>query len=628
MSDLTRTGRQLGRRDGPVFISYRQSDGTRLANFVETYLRCGGIIPWRDLVDLPAGEVARSVQDAMEDGISAGILIATPELAYSEFVRKHEVPLLQKMLHNDPRRFRLYIVNTIRDPVASPSKSGFDVGAPDQLLGFTAQARTSYRQRRINKGLLTQDRAENRLLRNAKQYGLLTATQDAPAKSELRMLLRDLLRHRLRARHLHLLDKDVKIAVQTRPDPSSVEASRSASRNEDLVIRMRQNPENQLPAELDYRCLQETLPVIIDAIHSSGATTVSFSGGCHPSIAWTLGAALPDARGLKEFSWVDAYDSEAVWRSQLTSSIQSSISMQIESSDPVTIHADKVPTSQEMRTLLAGMRTDKDIVVHLSTGRYSPEPLAELGRRLDRAPTVVLNATGPLDAAGRAWIPAEDGGKLAQILGQVLRNLAEVGQLHLSISGSIALAALTARHCNTISVQFYEMAHYNDGRARKYIRVCETTSGNKSPLSRVHSQGRPSKEITHLINLTPHDVTLYREDVPLQVWERLDDARHRIFNSEHSIPQNPLLVDGVEVPHTRVNVGKFMKFPDDKEGTGFIVSRFSAAAAHRDDFFFPYDEVCNDQNVLLGYRGLGSFSSCLDDVRPYLQWLPNSENTL
>ncbi len=38
MSDLTRTGRQLGRRDGPVFISYRQSDGTRLANFVETYL--------------------------------------------------------------------------------------------------------------------------------------------------------------------------------------------------------------------------------------------------------------------------------------------------------------------------------------------------------------------------------------------------------------------------------------------------------------------------------------------------------------------------------------------------------------------------------------------------------------
>ena len=199
---LTSIGKLLGRHDGPVFISYRQSDGTQLANFVETYLRCGGIIPWRDLADLPAGEVARSVREAMEDGISAGILIVTPKLGCSAFVREHEVPILQEMQHRDPRRFRLYVVNTIRDAVDGRR---FDVGAPDRLLGFTAEARTFRRRRRIEKGLLTRDRAEKHLLQNAKQYALLAETPDARAVSELPMLLRDLLRHRLRARRPHLL---------------------------------------------------------------------------------------------------------------------------------------------------------------------------------------------------------------------------------------------------------------------------------------------------------------------------------------------------------------------------------------------------------------------------------------
>ena len=37
---------------GPVFISYRQSDGAELAKCLDRFLRAGGLVPWRDLVDL------------------------------------------------------------------------------------------------------------------------------------------------------------------------------------------------------------------------------------------------------------------------------------------------------------------------------------------------------------------------------------------------------------------------------------------------------------------------------------------------------------------------------------------------------------------------------------------------
>ncbi|RRD04536.1 SAVED domain-containing protein [Arachnia propionica] len=622
---LTRTGRRLGRHDGPVFISYRQSDGTGIANFVETYLRCGGIIPWRDLADLPAGEVARSVQEAMEDGISAGILIVTPELGNSAFVRDHEVPILLEMQRSDPRRFRLYVINTIRDAAGGKR---FDVGAPDRLLKFTAEARTSPRRRRIEKGLLTRKRAADHLLQNAKQYALLEQTRDASAVSELEKLLRDLLRHRLRARRPNLLDREVKIAVQTRPEPSSEEATRGARRSADLTIRMRQDPRTQIPAELDYRCLRETLPILIDSIHNKGINKVTFSGGCHPSIAWALGASLPDARGLKEFSWQDAYDPEQVWSSQSNKPVSSSIHMKVGEAEAVPINLDRPPSAEELKTLLGNADPSLGIVVHLSTGRHHTEPVADLARHLGGAPIVVLDVVGPQAAAGRnAWVPPEEGEKLARLLGTVLRNLAKAGTepLHLSFSGAVPLAALTARHCNTVAVQIYEFAHHTDGRPDGYVPVLTTVSGVKHPVTHVFEQGASDGGITHLVNLTPHAVTLYWEDEPIHVWERPGENTPWVRQGESRVPSAPLQVEGVEVPHTHVIPGSLTGLPTAEEGTGFIVSRISAAAARRGDFFFPDGEVRDGRNVVVGCRGLGSFPAHSDEVRPYLQWLPDRE---
>lgn len=42
------------REDGPVFISYRRSDGASYVDLIETFLWAGGIAPWRDIIDLPA----------------------------------------------------------------------------------------------------------------------------------------------------------------------------------------------------------------------------------------------------------------------------------------------------------------------------------------------------------------------------------------------------------------------------------------------------------------------------------------------------------------------------------------------------------------------------------------------
>lgn len=36
---------------GPVFISYRQADGREYAELLDHYLRAGGLVPWRDLIE-------------------------------------------------------------------------------------------------------------------------------------------------------------------------------------------------------------------------------------------------------------------------------------------------------------------------------------------------------------------------------------------------------------------------------------------------------------------------------------------------------------------------------------------------------------------------------------------------
>src|SRR4051812_46618609 len=75
---------------GPVFVSYRQSDGTQLADELTWLLRAAGIPVWRDKDDLPPGDTEQRLQEALRNGLSGAVLIVTPEIENSSVVREVE----------------------------------------------------------------------------------------------------------------------------------------------------------------------------------------------------------------------------------------------------------------------------------------------------------------------------------------------------------------------------------------------------------------------------------------------------------------------------------------------------------------------------------------------------------
>ena len=64
----------------PVFISYRQKDGTGVAAELAWLLRTAGIPVWRDRDDLPPGDTEARLKQAIEAGISGGVPIPTAAL--------------------------------------------------------------------------------------------------------------------------------------------------------------------------------------------------------------------------------------------------------------------------------------------------------------------------------------------------------------------------------------------------------------------------------------------------------------------------------------------------------------------------------------------------------------------
>ncbi|MCT1386249.1 toll/interleukin-1 receptor domain-containing protein [Brachybacterium sp. p3-SID1565] len=70
----------------PVFISYRQKDGTGVATELARLLRAAGIPVWRDRDDLPPGDTEARLKQAIAAGISGGVLVTTPDVVNSRVV--------------------------------------------------------------------------------------------------------------------------------------------------------------------------------------------------------------------------------------------------------------------------------------------------------------------------------------------------------------------------------------------------------------------------------------------------------------------------------------------------------------------------------------------------------------
>jgi hypothetical protein len=112
----------------PVFVSYRTSDGSDLAAAVAWALRATGVPVWHDITDLPPGDTARRLQEALTAGLSGAALLITPDIQYSTVVRDIEVPGL---LNLKPAPAFTFAIGSIVSRMATPGNTTAISPRPD-----------------------------------------------------------------------------------------------------------------------------------------------------------------------------------------------------------------------------------------------------------------------------------------------------------------------------------------------------------------------------------------------------------------------------------------------------------------------------------------------------------------
>ncbi|WP_127817670.1 SAVED domain-containing protein [Microbacterium sp. CPCC 204701] len=389
------------RSDGPVFISYRQSDGTQQAESLENLLRAAGIVVWRDRVDLRPGTTTDRLEQALTEGLSAGVLVVTPDIVDSEIVRERELPRLLQ-LDKDPA-FSLCIANKIAR-TGSESKSDYD--APDRLLRL-APART---------------------LADKKQANVL----DPAGELEI---VRDLLMHRIEQRRpeIRAEGRDFTIRVQSRPAPFAVDAD-----DDDLQMRIKEGAEGRLPSPDGLELLRRTLPLTGDAVFAAGAKRVQISGGAHLSIGLALGAALPDTK-IGNVAVLDVQNN--AWESTPTSNDPGVTELNVEAR-PTEVTQ---PSSTANRVaVFVKLTVDPDLSAFERLVREFADGLANV----EIVSVTNSNRIDPREA-----------GRLGQAVAQHIKHLsADHGraEVHLAFHGPFPMAVLVGRYLNTLRTIAYE----------------------------------------------------------------------------------------------------------------------------------------------------------------------------
>jgi hypothetical protein len=245
----------------PVFLSYRQADGTTITSELTWLLRAAGVPVWRDVDDLPPGDTPTRLREAISDGLSGAVLVITRGVADSKIVKKLEsVELIE--LHNSTPDFALAIVNDV-----TTDEGRLDYGAPDRLLENLSD-------------------------------GLAGVDQNGTDRQELRKTVRALVWHRIANQRRRVAAEDgvMTLSLQSRNTPQVYDRTGAS-----LDVRLRPSTHERLPSPEGLQDLQDTIGLLPDAVTRSGAKTVRITGGAQLSIALAIGAALPAVRvGLIE----------------------------------------------------------------------------------------------------------------------------------------------------------------------------------------------------------------------------------------------------------------------------------------------------------------------------------------
>lgn len=418
------------RADGPVFISYRQSDGSARASAIEGLLRAAGLVVWRDRNDLRAGTTTDRLEQALTGGLSGAVLVVTPEIAESSIVQFRELPRLLQ-LDEDPA-FSLCIANDIPD-LKDPSKPDFK--APDVLLG----------------------RAPNSTLGDKKQ----TNSQTDAGRLEI---VRDLVMHRIEQRKERISEQGgvITILTQTRPEPYASDAGQS-----DLHVRLRPAERSRLPSGQGLKDLKATLSVTSDAVYASGARTARISGGMHLSVALAIGAALPETK----IGHVEVVDlGGEVWTSR--------------TDDDPGIH--NVVTQKVQGQFAPAEGGVAKIAVFVTlTANADDSAFRQL---LDSEPgafsSAAMIAIEPADLVD----PREAARISVQVAMEIKRLSAQFGraEVHLAYHGPYTIAVLVARFLNTVRTVVYEWDN-DEETGPAYYPVATLAPGVAGgPITKVH----------------------------------------------------------------------------------------------------------------------------------------------
>lgn len=389
------------RGDGPVFISYRQSDGTAQADALEDLLRAAGLVVWRDHTDLRPGTTTDRLEQALTRGLSAGVLVVTPDIAHSDIVRERELPRLLQ-LDADPN-FSLCIANTVAR-VGEELKCDYD--APDRLLRL----------------------APARALADKKQANMRQPSGEVE-------IVRDLLMHRIEQRKpsIRAEGRDFTIRVQSRPASSALDAD-----EEDLHIRLKPSDDGRLPSRGGLELLQKTLPLTSDAVYASGAKSVRVSGGAHLSVGLAVGAALPETKNGRVIV-VDPEDN--AWTSGAPDDDPQSTELTIE---PIQLEQDQ---RAELKRRVAIFVT---LTPHADRSAFE-QLVNDSAGGFDAAEIISLGSTDRID-------PREAARLSAAIAQHVKKLSASQGraEVHLAYHGPYTMAVLIGRYLNTLRTVVYE----------------------------------------------------------------------------------------------------------------------------------------------------------------------------
>ena len=415
---------------GPVFLSYRHSDGADLAQALAWALRASGVPVWLDRSDLPPGDTERRLEEAMQSGLSGAVLLVTPDIAASSVVKEIELPHLLRL--EAEGQFTLSIASTIE-----AEAGGMDYTAPDRLLSRTVPD-----------------------LRGLRQDPALTS-------KDMANIARSHCRQRMEALRsgIESAGEVIDINLQTRIVPSAV------GPYGDLVVRLRPpTPGDRRPHQHgleDLRLFLSDLPHLLEV---AGASHARVSGGAHLSVAFALGAALPttltgnvDAVDTAGHAWSISDNAPAPAASTQLLEIMDRSPRQATKGDAV-VYVDLLPTRSDLAF---------DRLVEARTGRlayaFHIRPVAE-GNLLP-----------------------EDAGSLVAETSHAIRQAAsrsETSEVHLLLRCPWTVALLLGRTLNTIRVTLYE---WEDGPddcnslvAPRYLPSLVVRSGaGGSPIEKV-----------------------------------------------------------------------------------------------------------------------------------------------